>query len=334
MQSRNGISRDSKSILEVLTKDTRFEIEPFEFAKNQILRGLFATKIVMNGHPKLINFGHDYVYIPQLQGYLPHVSETAIIRLHDIYPFTNPEWFKKISVRVFKQTLINAVKGKHLFVCNSFTTQQELLEHFPTALTKVIYCSTEIPESKSCGECDYCERIDVFAGISYFLTVGTIEPRKNYDFLLSVWKKFNANEVPTLIIVGRRGWKSFKVYQRLKRNNDNVIYLNNVCDAGVKDLTKNCMAYISVSLGEGFNYPAMDAAKFSKPLILSDISIHRELYANLPLYVNPNDETSLFNAITNFDSTRYKMEKRDRQTEDGYEENISNLFIGRSKTGL
>jgi hypothetical protein len=58
------------------------------------------------------------------------------------------------------------------------------------------------------------------------------------------------------------------------------------------------------------------------------------LYANLPLYVSPNDETSLFNAITNFDSTRYKMEKRDWQTEDGYEESISNLFIGRSKTGL
>ncbi len=124
------------------------------------------------------------------------------------------------------------------------------------------------------------------------------------------------------------------VNQRLKRTNVNVVYLNNVCDAGVQDLTKNCMAYISVSLGEGFNYPAMDATKFSKPLILSDISIHRDLYGNSPIYINPSDESSLVSAIANFDYTPHEVKMRAWQTRGSYEEEVSNLFMGRSNTQL
>ncbi len=288
-QNKNGISRDSKSIVNNLKSDPNIDLQTFVAARTRFSQGLMGVKSILNGHPKYLDFGKAIIFIPQLQGYLPYSKGTGVIRIHDIFPVTNPEWFRKISVRIFKLTLAKAIENEHLFICNSVTTQNSLLSIYPAARTQLVYCNTETMESTKCGHCEYCRDIEQIARKPFLLTVGTIEPRKNYERLIQIWKKCPNPKGLQLIIVGRYGWKSRRTFRHLNQKNQNAKYLQDVCDGGVQELTRSCQAYISVSLGEGFNLPAMDAARNVKPLILSDIPIHRELYGESATYLDPQD---------------------------------------------
>ena len=168
---------------------------------------------------------------------------------------------------------------------------------YPTARTEVIYCNSFSVDVRKCGHCEYCVDIDQITKKRFVLSVGTIEPRKNYERLIRVWKKRSNVQGLQLIIVGKYGWKSGKVFRLLNQKNQNVRYLEDVCDGGVQELTKSCQAYLSASLGEGFNLPAMDAARNSKPLVLSDIHVHKELYGKVATYLHPQDEFSISQTI-------------------------------------
>lgn len=331
MQSRNGISRDSKSIVTLLNSDPQVDLQTFTCARAKIARGLKGAKAIMNGHPSYINFGNAKVFIPQLQGYLPTSKGTAIIRIHDIYPITNPEWFRKISVRVFKLTLAKAVENEHLFVCNSMTTRDSLLSIYPTARTELIYCNSHSIESKKCGHCEYCSNTDQFAKKPFLLSVGTIEPRKNYESLIRLWERRASLDDLQLVIVGKYGWKSRKVHRLLKQKNQNMCYLQDVCDGGVQELTKTCKAYLSLSLGEGFNLPAMDAAKNLKPLVLSDIPIHKELYGKMATYFDPQDLLSISQIVNEIDFNNLEPVDNKLIPKFDFEDQVLNLIRNLSK---
>ncbi|MCA1364609.1 glycosyltransferase [Bradyrhizobium sp. IC3069] len=56
----------------------------------------------------------------------------------------------------------------------------------------------------------------------------------------------------------------------------------------VLQLVADAELFISLSLFEGFNMAAAEAAKLGRPLILSDIPVHRELFRNYALLVDPD----------------------------------------------
>jgi len=85
------------------------------------------------------------------------------------------------------------------------------------------------------------------------------------------------------VIVGRKGWKSRKIIAAITAatRNSNVFWLKNVCDGSLNVLYQNAQAFISSSLDEGFNLPALEArANFRLPLILSDIPVHQEYHSD------------------------------------------------------
>ena len=51
----------------------------------------------------------------------------------------------------------------------------------------------------------------------YLLSVGTMEPRKNYEFLIRTFEAMDAYE-GDLVIAGLRGWKFEPVLKRLKES--------------------------------------------------------------------------------------------------------------------
>lgn len=60
---------------------------------------------------------------------------------------------------------------------------------------------------------------------------------------------------------------------------------------------KNATAFIYLSLYEGFGIPPLEAMSFGCPVILSDITVFREIYGDAALYVDPLDEQKVSNAI-------------------------------------
>ena len=298
-EQRNGISRDAKSIISALKRHQ--EISLFELESSTNIQGGFFARIfrlfktVVFRKPTFYESESYYSFIPQLQNMLPSKHSTAFIRIHDVFPVSNSGWYRLLTAMSFRITLNCAVLNNHTFICNSFYTKNQLSKYYPSAKAEVLYCFPEKITFNSCSNCQYCENSNAFE-YPFFLSVGTIEPRKNYLSLVAAWKQVGDVTGSKFIVVGKKGWKSNRTYSKLK-NLSNLLYLENVCDFGVSELISKSEVLVSFSFDEGFNYPAMDAALSGKPLLLSDIPVHRELYGNSPMYFEVANPDALVNAL-------------------------------------
>lgn len=281
-QSRNGISRDLRNIVEVFDKKDGVEIEIIseKYATKfpltlRLLKGLFIRRNLLETKPNSIYF------FPQVDSYNLKNKVSTFVRLHDIFPITHPFWYRFLSVQLFRTNLKRLIKHNATFICNSRATQNAFLDKFPNAKTELLYCNVK-REVFPCNDCKVCTD-EFHFNHKFYLTVGTIEPRKNLINLVSEWREINEN----LVIVGKMGWKTRHAKKVFRKLSNNITHLTNVCDYGVNFLTRNCQAYVSASYDEGFNFPAMDAAIEKKPLIISDVKIHNELYGESVTYINP-----------------------------------------------
>jgi glycosyltransferase involved in cell wall biosynthesis len=199
-----------------------------------------------------------------------------------MFPITHPEWFTKKSVYAFKKGLSNIEQHSIIFT-NSVSTSESFQRIVNTKEKKltifVVPCPTVKLENVSCLRCTFCKNPNLVPkDHSYLLSVGTIEPRKNYHNLLKAWSKSkHQRDYQTLVIVGKVGWKSTDIIRAIKQS-ENVIHISDCCDAGLMKLYENSNAFITASLDEGFDIPLDEAAQQGVKLLISDIAVHRERF--------------------------------------------------------
>ena len=138
-----------------------------------------------------------------------------------------------------------------------------------------------------------------------YLMVGTIEPRKGYNYAFEAFEDLWKNGFDgVLIIVGKIGWN---IDMLIKKFNDSVYYnkkfyvFNDLNDDELNFLYSSANALICASLREGFGLPLVEAMHRNIPVLASDISVFREVGADYPIYFNP-DEKGLIKAINEFES--------------------------------
>jgi glycosyltransferase involved in cell wall biosynthesis len=136
----------------------------------------------------------------------------------------------------------------------------------------------------------------------YFVSVGTIEPRKNLTFLLTVWRRLAerlGDATPYLVLAGQRGWENESVIDQLERAPAIKRFVHEVSgltDGELVRLIGGARALLSPSFSEGFNLPVAEALAMGTPVIASDISVHRELAAGAKL-IDPLDGLGWLDAI-------------------------------------
>jgi glycosyltransferase involved in cell wall biosynthesis len=301
LENRSGIGRDAQFMLHWLSSNFECEIVKWPRVLSQNARSLgwflLGMRIFFGKNFHLSNTYHGAFYQSQLGPLLPGQGIGLwIVRLHDLFPQTNPEWFRWWSTRIFKRSLQSAVERQAIFLCDSSTTKIEMDKLFPGEVLNTFVVPCRLPEASTnkCGSCDACQNLQAIQNSEYFLSVGTVEPRKNYSFALSAWNGFAKEEqnVANLIIVGRPGWKTSKIQKDLQKSKDvGLIWFPQTCDGALEELYKGSKALISFSLAEGFDLPPMEARqRFQKPLVLSDIPVHREFHDGSAKFFSDNLE--------------------------------------------
>jgi len=114
----------------------------------------------------------------------------------------------------------------------------------------------------------------------FVLTVGKIEPRKNFSRLVEAFKKIKQPDLK-LLIVGPEGW------EKLKTQDKNIQIINQISDEELFSLYNRCLFFICPSIWEGFGYPVIEAMKSGAPVITSNISSLKEIAQDTALLVNP-----------------------------------------------
>lgn len=117
-------------------------------------------------------------------------------------------------------------------------------------------------------------------------------PHKNLEGLLKTFSLLK-KQWPglSLVFTGNRP-PNFDEMMAAYADRDAVIHRGFLPKSEVFDLIQRSAFFISMSQFEGFNMSAAEAALFGRPLILSDIPVHQELFAGCSTFLNEKSSES------------------------------------------
>lgn len=120
-------------------------------------------------------------------------------------------------------------------------------------------------------------------GEGFLLSVSTIEPRKNYPFLLEVfreYRKMNPKDHRDWVIIGKIGWESREFIEEIRTEKSlfgDLHILDSVGDSDLQHLYRNAGLFLFASHYEGFGIPMLEALYHKKYCMVSDIPTFREI---------------------------------------------------------
>jgi len=229
--------------------------------------------------------------------------------VYDLIPIRFPQTCDPGMPPAFNAWLTHALLAADGFVCISETTRTDLESFMDEAResstrrpwTRSVHlgCDLDVVEN-SPSERGRALRATLGAR-PYFAVLGTLEPRKDcgtiVDAFESLWSR---NEDVALVIIGKRGWNVDELVERIDRHPElgrRLFWVRDGSDADVRHLLEGAAALIQASIAEGFGLPLVEAGSLGIPLLLSDISVFREIAGNGATYFPVGDATALADAV-------------------------------------
>lgn len=143
-----------------------------------------------------------------------------------------------------------------------------------------------------------------------FVSLSTIEPRKNIETLLDAFERVR-EQLPgaRLVVAGGAGWNSEELLERMQKQ-DGVEYRGYISEQEKIALLQEAAAFVYPSFYEGFGFPPLEAQLHGVPVIVGAHSSLPEVLGESALYADVLDITSLtraMNAVITDDALRSKM---------------------------
>jgi glycosyltransferase involved in cell wall biosynthesis len=148
----------------------------------------------------------------------------------------------------------------------------------PLAETPLSPLSEAIPESQDYPQGDY------------FLSLGNVEPRKNYPGLIAAYAllKRRRPDAPPLYIAGHKAWGFREAADAVDRHglSGSVHFTGYLSDAARQAYLAHCRLYVSSSLYEGWGLPLFEALAQGRPAIYHGGGSQEEFAAGSALAVD------------------------------------------------
>ena len=135
---------------------------------------------------------------------------------------------------------------------------------------------------------------------NYMLSVGTLQPRKNYAKLIeafSLFLKVNKQKFSDLqlLIIGKKGWMYEEILAAPKKFGveNRVTFLDFVKEEDLPGYYRHAICFALPSLYEGFGLPVLEAMAYKCPIVVSNVSSLPEIAGKAAVYVDPNSVESI-----------------------------------------
>ena len=234
---------------------------------------------------------------------------TVVDYIHDILPIKK-EGFFQISTFKFKHLVRQSFRFSDAIMTPSQRTADDIIKYILSDADIQVgeslrlgysYHGADFANSTKTSKNTCHNRI---IKQPYFLMVGTLEIRKNHLLVLNAFEKLWADGVDvTLCIAGRIGWKVEPLIEKLQNHSERdkrLFFFNGPTDEELAQLYINAYCLIFASLDEGFGLPIVEAAHYKIPLLLSDITIFREIAGDNARYFSLENEGHLVQAVLEF----------------------------------
>jgi glycosyltransferase involved in cell wall biosynthesis len=218
--------------------------------------------------------------------------------IHDLIPLELPQYTRAEQTVRHRRRLETVAVLAEAVIANSAATRTTLLHHLErgerdTPITVAPLGLDLTIDSKPTNP----------AEPPYFVCIGTLEARKNHAMLLDVWRRLAAERgerTPRLMLIGRRGWGSDRLADRLAALNPIVIEQPDLPDVAMTPLLRGARGLLLPSFAEGFGLPVIEALAHGVPVLCSDLPALRESGDGVPDYLDPADPVAWHAAIIDY----------------------------------
>ncbi|MFH1284659.1 MAG: glycosyltransferase family 1 protein [Candidatus Peregrinibacteria bacterium] len=230
-------------------------------------------------------------------------SIKKIITIHDLVAFLFPDTHNKKAVFIEKFYLKSSLRSADYVLTVSENTRRDVLKKFkyPEDKIEVVYCAASEnfkPLDKN-SLLPFIKKTNLPA--KFFLAVGTLSPRKNYENLLKAFAQIHQSFPEyNLIIVGDKGWDYDEIFKIIRESylQKSVHLLGYLSEKSLVNLYNLARALVFPSYYEGFGIPPLEAMKCGCPVIASCVSSIPEVMGDAAVLVNPDSTTEIAGAMT------------------------------------
>lgn len=123
----------------------------------------------------------------------------------------------------------------------------------------------------------------------YVLSVGTVQPRKNYERLMQAFAALPSRWADLkLVIVGGRGWLDSPIYAQARALGERVIFTGFADESDLPALYSSALCLAFPSLYEGFGLPVLEGMACGVPVLTSNVSSLPEVAGDAALMIDPH----------------------------------------------
>lgn len=221
-------------------------------------------------------------------------SSRLIYTFYDMGFAVEPAWTTEANrVGCFNGVFRSAVAADWVVAISQASRDHYLsmFPHFPSDRIRVIYPCSRFADSSAEGK-----RPDALVDIAaegYWLSVGTIEPRKNQRRLVEAYARYLAlgGAPMPLVMAGGKGWLMEDFQKQLSGLgiDAQVVMAGYVTDDELIWLYRNCYANLYPSLFEGFGLPVLEGMQFGAPTLTTRSTSIPEVAGDATILLDPED---------------------------------------------
>lgn len=278
---------------------------------NSIERYFFVYNnvVIVNSGDILLMLDSSWEYnISPVMQYVKKRKGVVLGVAYDLIPIKQPQFCDEGLVDIFSKFYSKAIEHFDGFISISKTVMSDLQEYIDSIGIKgskyyfdYFILGSDFKKQEFISDNIRREIIDLYPHKSVYLTVSTIEPRKNQAYLVDSFEKLWEKGVDVkLCIIGRIGWKTEELIERIKSHkefNKRLFMFNDATDAELSYCYNHAKMLVFASFVEGFGLPIIESLNNGLPVLASDIPIHREVGENAIEYFDLNNVNDLANKI-------------------------------------
>ncbi len=227
----------------------------------------------------------------------PVLRARTLLTVHDLsfvrYPQTaDPRLYRYLNVAVPR----SVGRADHV-LADSENTARDLAELWDVPVDKVsvLYSGVEPrfrPVTDTAELARVRDRYDLPQ--NFIFTVGTLQPRKNYERLIRAFSRLSATpegHSQRLVVAGGKGWLYESIFDSVRELglDNRVLFPGFVHDEDLPALYTLADLFVFPSLYEGFGLPVLEAMACGTPVICSEASSLPEVAGDAALSVDPLD---------------------------------------------
>jgi glycosyltransferase involved in cell wall biosynthesis len=250
---------------------------------------------------KIDLFHSPISYIP------PGVNLPAVLTVHDLRYFHYPETYTKLRGKFLEKMVPRSVdKAKEIIAVSEYT-KSDLVKMFGISPDKIHVFHEGINANAFNRHYDQNEWKTIQKKYAlperYILSVGHLEPRKNYGALfesLVILQQRYSLKVP-LVIVGQETWYFNQLYKKAVDLGieEQVLFTKFVRDKELAAFYQHADLFVTPSFFEGFGFTPLEAQAAGTPVIASNATSFPEVLADSALLVGPLDTDEMAISIKN-----------------------------------